>query len=155
MFRKSIFWGLTLMLGTVLVWLIIQGRKEETRLAAAPSEIVKTAKSSFTRVIAPSDLDAEESRLEITTKTPAPGAVGQVVIHNRGKVAYHGVMLKVSCLGSGGKLLDTRTQLVPETIAAGQTLTVGGIVLDTGPRGTVRCSVSILYSDLGPAPRAE
>ena len=68
MLRRSLFWGLTLMLGAVLVWLIINGRREEARQAAGPTEVVKTANLSATRVAAPSDLEVVGSSVEASTK---------------------------------------------------------------------------------------
>jgi hypothetical protein len=146
------------MLGAVLVWLILKARKEEAQTPGAPVEIVRTAKSSPTRVIGPKDLDATESRVEIPptgrgqTKTAERSSHAHVVIRNHGTVAYRDVMLKLTCLGSNGKVIDTQTRLVPETIQPGQTLTVDDIAINDLPNGTVRCRISILYSDLGPAP---
>ena len=151
MLRKSLFWGLTLMLVAVLVWLIINGRKEEVRAAKAPSEIVKTAKSSFTRVVRPGDLEAVAQGDEIKPRGADSGTQAQVVIRNRGNIAYHNVMLKLAYLGAGGKILSTRNRLVSETIEAGQTLTVGDIAADGVTPGTARCQITILYADLAPA----
>ena len=66
MFRKSIFLGMMVLLGAVLVSLVLSGRKEEQRQAAAPTEIVKTAKATATRSMVPEDLDVGESRVELT-----------------------------------------------------------------------------------------
>jgi hypothetical protein len=157
MFRKSIFLGLMLMLGAVLVWLILKARKEEAQTARAPVEIVRTARLSPTRAIGPKDLDATESRVEIIpsgrgqTKTAGRSAHAHVVIRNHGTVAYRDIMLKLTCLGGNGKVIDTRTRLVPETIQPGQTLTVNDMAIENLPNDTVRCRISILYSDLGPA----
>jgi hypothetical protein len=157
MFRKSIFLGLMLMLGTMLVWLILKARKE-AQAPGAPVEIVRTAKSSPTRVIIPQDLDAAESRVEIPpagrgqTKIAERSSHAHVVIRNHGTVAYHDFMLKLTCLGSNGKVIDTQTRLVPGTIQPGETLTADDIAIDNLPEGTVRCRISVLYADLGPAP---
>jgi hypothetical protein len=153
MFRRSIFWGLTLMLSTVLVWLVMQGRKEEAKQAAAPTEIVQTAESSPTRVVAPNDLEATEASGAGAATAGMPPALGPVAIRNQGKFSYHAVMLRISCLGSGGKVLVTRTHLAPETIPPGQTVTVGDVTLKDVPRGTTSYRIGILYCDLGPAPR--
>lgn len=154
MLRRSLFWGLTLMLGAVLVWLIINGRKEEARLASAPSEVVQTARLSATRAIAPGDLEVAEAEVGRINRETALEQLGPVVIRNRGSVAYHGTMLRLQCLDSAGKLLDTRTHLAPDTIAPGQNITVGGIALEKVPHSTFRYRISIAYSDLGPAPES-
>ena len=150
MLRKALFGGLTVMLAGVLVWLIIKGRQEEARQAAAPTEIFKTARSSSTRVVAPNDLDALDS--PGTGGAPKAGTLGQVTIRNRGNSTYHNVMLKLSYLNVTGKVLHTLNQLVPNTVEPGQSFEVGEISAENAPGGASRCSVSILYSELGPAP---
>jgi hypothetical protein len=151
MLRKTIFGGLTVLLAAALVWLIINGRREEARIAAAPTEVVKTARSSSTRIVAPKDL--------VAVTTPDPGeagasahSLGRVEIQNRGSHTYHNVMLRFTYLAGSGKLLDSQTQLVQGTIEPGQTFFAGRISTDNAPSGASSCNVSILYSELGPAP---
>jgi len=148
MLRKSLFLGLTLMLGAILVWLVINGRKEEVRQVAVPSEIVKTARLSPTRIVAPADLEVSESP---TQGPPKTGALGAVAIRNRGKVAYHNVLLQIACLANDGKILDTRTRLVVESVPPGQSITLADVALDNIPKGTIRFGLSIVYCDLGAA----
>jgi hypothetical protein len=158
MFRKSIFLGLTVMLSAVLIVLAIKARREETRAASVPAESLKTAHSTATRVIAPNDLAVAESKGGILTvagkESPVkkPGARYQVTIRNSGRVAYHDTMLKFTCLRNDGKTLDTRSHLLPETIQPGQSLGLSDITLERLPRGTARCSISIVCASIGPAP---
>ena len=158
MLRKSIFLGMTILLGAVLVSLVLSGRKEEKRLASAPSEIVRTAKATPTRSMAPGDLDVGESKVELVApdrnhkNAAGPVARCQLVIRNHGQIAYHDVMLRLQCLGSSGKDLDYRTQLVPETIQPGQILTIRDVTIEKIPPGTARCLLSVFYANLGPAP---
>jgi hypothetical protein len=158
MFRKSIFLGMMVLLGAVLVSLVLSGRKEEMRLGSAPSEVVKTAKATPTRSMAPGDLDITESKVELVAparnqkSAVGPVAHCQLVIRNHGQIAYHDVMLKLHCLRSNGKDLDYRTQLVPETIQPGQILTIPDVTIDEIPPGTARCTLSVLYANIGPAP---
>jgi hypothetical protein len=152
MLRKSLFWGLTLMLGAVLVWLIINGRKEEARQAAAPTEIVQTARLSPTRVVAPKDLAIVASNALGAIKTGKSEPIGPIEIRNNGRIAYHAVMLRLACLDSNGKVLDTKSRLVPDTIQPGQSLTVSDFAPENVPAQAVRYRISIAYSNLGPAP---
>ena len=157
MFRKSIFWGLTMMLATVLIWLVVQARKQEAKTATAPAEIVRSAKSSPTRVIAPKDLDAGESQVEFASmvsgapKSGGRSALLHIVIRNRGAVPYHNVMLKLTWVGASGKAIDSQTHMVRDTIEPGQTLTDGDVALEDVPNGSVKCTIVILHSDLGQA----
>jgi hypothetical protein len=158
MFRKSIFLGMMVLLGAVLVSLVLSGRKEEQRQAAAPTEIVKTAKATATRSMVPEDLDVGESRVELTAAdrnqkhTAEPQARCRLVIRNHGRIAYHDLVLKLQCLGSSGKHLGQLTQLVPETIQPGQVLTIPEVLIDKLPAGTAKCTLSVLYANLGSAP---
>jgi hypothetical protein len=155
MIRKALFLGLTLLLGAILVWLVINGRREGARQAAAPVESVKTAKLSPTRMVAPADLDAAEAPASDAAANRKPGMLGAVVIRNRGQLAYHGVMLRLSCLGNGGKELDTRIKLIPDTIQPGQSITVADLFIESVAPGTIGYSVGIVYADLGPARQPE
>ena len=158
MFRKSIFLGMMVLLGAVLVSLVLSGRKEEMRLAKAPSEIVKIAKATPTRSLAPADLDVADSKVELAApdrkQKNAAGQVArcQIVIRNHGQIAYHDAMLKLRCLGSNGKDIDSRTQFVPETIQPGQTLTIRDVTIEKIPPRTARCTLSVLYASIGAAP---
>ena len=147
------------MLGAVLVVLILKARKEEAQAASVPVEKVMTARLSPTRVMAPKDLDASASSVEIPatarTKDREISVHPHILIRNRGTEAYHNVMLKFICIGTGGKIVATQTMLVPDMISPGQTLTPNVGSPEGIPGGTVRCVITILYSDLGPAPETK
>ena len=160
MFRKYIFLGLMIMLGTVLVMLVVQSRKQESLRAqpAIPAEIVQTARTTATRVMAPGDLevtvsgdDAAAAAGVRTDKLP-PAAIGPWAIRNRGPITYHNTMLQITYLGNGGKILETHTRLFPETIAPGQTRTLTDLAPESVPARTIRCNISILYAEIGEAP---
>jgi hypothetical protein len=153
MLRKALFGGLTVILAVVLVWLIIRGRQQEARLAAAQGEVFKTARSSSTRAVAPRDLEAVIAPEAAGSGTPLR-SLGKVRIRNTGSRTYHNVMLMLAYVGTGDRILSTRNQLVPDAIGPGQTLTAGEISSDNAPGGTMRCNVSILYSEFGPGDRA-
>ena len=160
MFRKYIFLGLMIMLGTVLVMLVVQARRQETLRAQTPlpGEIVKTARATATRVMAPGDLLVIESDGDAaggagTRADDTPSTVfGRWAIRNGGPIAYHNTMLKITCLGNGGKILEIRTRLLPETIPSGQTLSLADIAIEPLPARTIRCTASILYAEVGAAP---
>jgi hypothetical protein len=150
MLRKALFGGLTVMLAAVLIWLIIKGRQQEARLAAAPGEIVKAARSTSTRVVAPNDLEAVISQ-EASGSGLAPRSLGKVTLRNRGGQTYHSIMLMLSFVDAGGKILGTKNHLVQESVGPGQTCAAGEISTDNAPGGTTRCDVKVLYSEFGSA----
>ena len=158
MFRKWLFLGLMIMLGGVLLMLIFQARREQARVAAAPAEIVKTARSTATRMMAPDDIDVTQSLAVIAQPEAGSAKAGtriarcRLVIRNRGQESYHDMMLQLLCLGSSGKALGTLKQPVPETLQPGQVLTIEDVSVTGIPPGTRECRFSILYASLGPAP---
>ena len=149
MLRKALFGGLTVMLAAVLIWLIVRGRQQETRLAAAPGEVVKTARSSSTRVIVPKDLEVSITRAPDGSGQTSR-SLGKVSILNTSSRTYHNVMLRLSFAGSDGKVLGSRNHLVTDSIGPEQTFVAGEISLDGAPGGTTRCEATILYSELRP-----
>ncbi|MBP1596294.1 MAG: hypothetical protein H6Q05_1671 [Acidobacteria bacterium] len=160
MFRKYIFLGLMIMLGAVLVMLVVQGRKQEALRAQtpAPAEIIRTARATATRVMAPRDLQITESGGDAaggagagTGNTPS-AVIARQSIRNSGRVAYHNIMLKITCLGKGGKVLEIRTRLLPETIPSGLSRSLADLANEPFPDGTIRCTPSILYAEIGAAP---
>ncbi len=153
MVRRSLFWGLTLMLCAVLAWLIINGRREEIRQTAAKSEVVQTAQLSPTRVLGAVDLEVSEPGPEGTRRGERQELLGPVTIHNRGALPYHNTALRLQCLDAGGKVVDNRVLMVPETILPGQSITIRDLVPDKLPRSAARCRLTVAYSDLGAAPQ--
>ena len=149
------------LLGGVLVTLILKGRRQEAQNAAAPTEIVKTARSTATRMMAPDDIDVSQSRVEIVSadkgsrKSASRRALCRLVVSNRGTIPYHDVMLRLSCLDRGGKVLDTLMQPVPETILPGKTLTVEDVSIEGVSAAAAGCRFAVVYASLGEAPAAE
>ena len=149
MFRKALFGGLTVMLAAVLIRLIIQGRRQETRLAAATGEIVKAARSSSTRVIAPKDLVVSLNQPPEGSGQPVR-SFGKVTIRNESNRTYRNVMLRLSFAGTDGKILGTRNHLVTDIIGPAQIFAAGEISPDGAPGGAARCEARILYSEFLP-----
>jgi hypothetical protein len=139
------------MLGAVLVWLIINGRREEARQAAAPTEVVQTARLSPTRVVAPKELEIVASQAAGALNPGKSEPIGPIEIRNNGTIAYHAIMLRLECLDSDGKVLDTKSHLVPDTIQPGQSFTINDFAPENVPARAVRYRISIAYSELGPA----
>ena len=162
MFRRSLFLGLTVMLAAVLVYLVIQGRRQEKvqQTTSRPVEIVRESTPSLTRVLSPEDLDIVESKMELAAASPqadpakpaAVTATHQFVLRNNGLAAYHGVGLKLSYLGRGNRVLETRTVPAAELLQPGQARALSELKVEHVPSGTVRCEAKIAYADLEPTP---
>ncbi len=153
MLRKSLFWGLTLMLVAVLAWLVIRSRREEKLQAAKMVEIVKESKPSTTRVLSPQDLAVVEAGM--TLASPEGGAEAktkatahhQVAIRNTGSTEYVSVTLRFNYLGRGDRLLGSKTCIVDKPLPAGQTVSLGDISVEEAPAAAVDCKIQIIAAD--------
>jgi hypothetical protein len=158
MFRKSLFLGLTMMLAAVLVYLVIQGRRQEKqqRTTSRPIEIVRESPPSLTRVIAPDDIGIIESKMELGSPGAQAGLAGVTATHhfvvgNNGRTAYHSFVLKLFYIGHGEKVLETRMVPVAEMLQPGQAHSIAEIKVENVPAGATRCMAKIASADLEPA----
>lgn len=155
MVRRSLFLGLTGMLVVVLVYLVVQGRKEDRRQQQNPhpTEVIRESRPSLTRVIAPQELQIADSRMELSPAGSAsPGASGLIdrhviVIRNEGQTPFRGFRIRVTYLGRGEKILGTHTQEIREAIQPGETYS-GNMVIEDIPAGTAKSEVKILSADM-------
>lgn len=162
MFRKSLFFGLTLMLAAVLVYLVIQGRRREKLQQSTPRpvEVIRSSPPSLTRVIAPDDLHIVESKMELETPSSQPGqespqvhsARHHIVIRNDGSVAYHSIALRITYVGRANRILDTKTVPVADLLQPGQARSLADVEVENVPAGALKCEVAIAYADLEPTP---
>ncbi len=163
MFRRSLFLGLTLMLAAVLVFLVIQGRRQEKLRQSTPRtvEVLRQSTPSLTRVIAPDDLDIVESKMELgasgtaknQTQSGGVTAIHRVVIRNNGRTAYHSLALQISYLGRGNKMIESRTVPAAELLQPGQARSIVDLKVENVPAGTLKCEVKIAYAELEPIAR--
>ena len=155
MLRRSLFWGLTLMLVAVFVSLAVRSRHEEKNQAAKMIEIVKESKPTATRMLSPPDLTVAESSMKLETpEGKIPGQTGQsvtahhqVVLRNTSKSEYVSVMLKFTYYGRGNKVLGSRSCAIDKPLPAGQAVSMGDISIEGVPASAASCAVQILYAD--------
>jgi hypothetical protein len=153
MIRKSLFWGLTLILVIALVNLIIRGRRLEKQQASRLAEVIQESKATSTRVLAPRDLEIVRSKMqleeEVGGRIRSQTAWHEIEICNDGKIPYSGIQLSFDYLDSRGKLLATRTYSIVQTILPGATLKLVDITVDGLPVSTANSHVVIAYADIG------
>jgi hypothetical protein len=162
MFRRSLFLGLTLMLAAVLVYLVIQGKRQEKVKQSTPHpvEIVRESTPSLTRVLSPEGLAIVESKMELVAGNPQADpaepagitATHRFLLRNSGRAAYHSVGLKLTYFGRGNKVLETRIVPAVEPMQPGQERSISELKVEHVPSGSVRCEAKIAYADLEPAP---
>jgi hypothetical protein len=148
MIRKSLFWGLTLVLVVALVSLIIRGRRMEKEQAAQPTEAVQQAPLLPTRVLAPQDLEIVRSTMQLK---PDHTALHEIEIQNHGSVPYSGILLRFSYQNRFGKLLETKTYALKAAILPGLSFRMRDIVIKEMPASAEKFQVSIQYADM-PSP---
>lgn len=155
MFRKYLFIGLLIMLGTIVVWMILQARQQEKLAAAAAAGLVKSVQTTPTRVFYPDDLEIVESAMEGPTAGAAqatgPGmnAVHRLTLRNAGAKVFVRLMLEFVYLASDGRELETKRHLSGSIrIAPGQELVLGPIAVDGVPRAAVGCKPRIAWAEM-------
>jgi hypothetical protein len=152
MLRKSLFWGLTLVLLVALVNLIIRGRRLEKQHATQLVEVVQNSEPSPTRVFAPQDLEVVNSSM-----TPEGNAARHALeIRNNGKLPYQGIQLRFSYYGKDGKMLMSKSWLIVETVLPGSTVKIDNIRIEEVSAATKTSQAAIVYADIGgtrPVPR--
>jgi hypothetical protein len=145
--RKSLFWGLTLILVAVLVTLIIRSRRMEKE-QAQPEEVVRQAFMVPTRVFAPADLEIASSTMQLK---PDHTALHRIKIKNHGDVPYSGLLLRFTYQDhSGNSLLSKSYALGKAAIRPAQVFQVPEIVIMEVPPATKQFQVSIQYADMQP-----
>lgn len=149
MIRKSLFWGLTLVLVVALVSLIIRGRQMEKRQAARPVEVTRQAPSSPVRVLEPRDLEIVRTTMQLM---PGHIAHHEVEIRNRGSVSYGGTLLKIVYQDRAGKALSIKTTALDKAIIPpGSSFKAPRIEFREVPASTEKFQVSIQYAEMMPS----
>jgi hypothetical protein len=153
MIRKSLFWGLTLVLVAALVSLIIRGRQLEKQQAEKPAEVVEQSPSSPIRVLQPDDLHIVNSSMQHDSGTMA---VHEIKIRNNGIVPYNGICVAFVYLNQAGKVIQTRNQiLVGVTVFPGQNHSAANIRVEEVPASATKVQLSILSADMLDAKTAD
>jgi len=146
MIRKSLFWGLTLVLVVALVSLIIRGRQMEKQQSARPVEVVRQSQSSPTRVLHPDDLQVVSSTMQFDNRH---AALHEIEIRNNGVVSYSGIQLSFIYLDKSGKVRFTTTHsLGSVAILSGQGYTATNVTIAQVPASATKFQVSIICADM-------
>ena len=156
MIRRQIFFGLTLVLIAVVIFLLLRGRNadkewEEQNMKA---EETQSAPSSPTRVLTPRDLKLVQANVSFAPASEGAEEKGSVTAHhditvqNSGDDAYGGLRLRLEYLDRNGKVLVDKIHAVGESLSARETLRLEDIAINDLPDGMTDCRVSIISADL-------
>jgi len=162
MLRKYLLLGLMGILGSIVVWMVMVTRRQNTS-PGGPVETVRSVQPTATRSFAPKDLEITESSMELSaaaTEMHGKASSGLQATHrltvlNKGSVPYSNLLVAFAYAAADGKELHTKNHLIADyTIMPGQSLFSGDIAVQGVPAGTVRSMVRIVYAEIGPAPKA-
>ena len=154
MFRRQIFYGITLILLVVIIFLLMRGRSAEKKQRAVQNfkiEKIASGAPSLVRAIPPRDLEivgAEVSWTRNSGEKNASVARHDISIRNTGEGSYAGLLLRMEYIDEKGRPIETRTHEIKEAVPSGGTLSISGIIIDGLPDAALDCRPVILSADL-------
>jgi hypothetical protein len=158
MIRRSLFFGLTLVLILGFIFLTMRGCRQEEAPAGEPVQTIEKSETTATRVLKPQDLEIVRSKTVLERKAgtakPSFSVRHEIEIFNRGNVPYKEMRLNFVYLSRTGKVLETRNHSIGQTILPGATLKLTDIRMDGFSESAAESRVSIVYADIGNASSA-
>jgi hypothetical protein len=157
MIRKSVFWGLTLLLVVAVVDLILRGRRAEKQEAGKPVEFVQESDSTPTRVIGLKDLEVVHSKMRLEKPTDGDTkslcAWHEIEIHNKEKTPYGKIQLSIDYMDRRGKVLATKPYSAAGKIMPGDVLHLTDIKIEGLPVQITNCRIALVYAEIESAPQ--
>jgi hypothetical protein len=153
MIRKSVFWGLTLLLVVVLIGLVLRGGRLEKQQAVKPTEVIQESVSTPTRVLKPKDLEVVRPKMRFEKKvdgeTQSLCAWHEMEIRNtKEETSYGKIQLSIDYMDRRGKVLATKPYSAVKTIMPGDILRLADIKIEDLPVQTVNCRIAIVYAEI-------
>jgi hypothetical protein len=159
MIRRSLFFGLTLILILAFALLSIRGCQQQEEPAGRSTEIIKQSESSATRVLKPQDLEIIHSKIVLERSADAEkstlSARHEIEIFNRGSVPFQDIRLKFVYTSRAGGNIETKDYSVSKTISPGSTLKLTDIMIGGLPKSAADARVTILFADIANARKQE
>jgi hypothetical protein len=141
------------MLGFIV--LAMRSCRQEEEPAGLPEETVQKSEATAVRALKPTDLEIVRSKMVLETNAgtakPSFSARHEIEIFNRGNVPYKEMRLNFVYLSRTGRVLETRTHSIGQTIVPGATLKLTDIRVDGFSELAAESKVSIVYADMGNA----
>lgn len=152
MARRLFFFGLTLVLTAALIGLTVRSCRLEKEPVPQVMEMIKESAPSATRVLKPKDLEIAQSKMNLEKNRgeakPSFTARHQLEISNHGKVPYKGIQLSFTYSIRNGKVTQTRTYWIDQSILPGSILRLADIRIDGLPEFIEGSQVRIPYADM-------
>lgn len=143
MIRKSLFWGLTLVLVVALVSLILRGRKIEKQQASRAVSVTQESKSTPIKVLSPRELEIVDSTVQQNSRQAPGSAFG---IRNNGAVPYSRIDVEFIFLDGRGRVTEKKRHLIDQTVMPGAEIK---IVKEALPASAAELKILILSAEIG------
>ena len=152
--RKYLFYGLTLILAAVFVFLTIQGRRMEKERMLKGNEIVQKFDPTPIRVLAPQDIDITAFAMILQSGSKAEQhliARHNIEIRNTGNVSYCEIQLKLDYMDAAGSVIASFPHNIKRLILPGERLPLSDVIMENIPAEAIDCRPSVIYADIEPA----
>ena len=153
MFRRQLFYGITLVLLVVIIFLLLRGRSAEKNRATQSKKIeqISSEQPSPVRAILPRDLEIVDAGVSWTRnpdEKDASVARHDITISNIGSGSYVSLLLRMEYINEAGRPVESRTHEVKEALPPGGKLRLTEIAIDGLPDVASDFRVTILSADL-------
>ena len=153
MFRRQLFYGITLVLLVVIIFLLLRGRSAEKNRATQNIKLeqISSEQPSPVRAILPRDLEIVEAGVSWTRNPDeknASVASHDITISNTGSGSYVSLLLRVEYINEAGRLVESRTHEVKEALPPGGKLRLTDITINGLPDVVSDFRAAILSADL-------
>jgi hypothetical protein len=155
MIRKSLFWGLSLLLVFALIYLAIRGHRFEKQKGGKPVEVIQESASTPIRVLGVKDLEIVHAKMRLEKESGGPKqslmAMHEMEFRNKGKGSYEKIQLSIDYTDRRGKVLATKAYSLAKTIIPGESLHPVDFKIESLPVPTANCRIAIIYAELASA----
>jgi hypothetical protein len=153
MIRKSVFWGLTILLVVALISLVLRGGRLEEQKANKSSEVIQESASTPTRVLKPKDLQVASLKMRLENKIDGDAkslcAWHEIEIRNANDgTSYGNIQLSIEYMDRRGKVLATKRYSAAGTIMPGDILRLADIKIEGLPVQITNCRIGIVCAEI-------
>lgn len=144
MIRKTVFFGLTLILVIAFVALVIRGRKLERQQAERPPTFLSES-SSPVRAFAPSDLDIVGLQMKLEQDGTARH---EFELSNEGKVTYQSVQLEFVYRDAVGSQVAAKRYSVSRVLEPGRSAEIDDAVVGGVPLHAASVHGRVVFGEI-------
>jgi hypothetical protein len=152
-FRRQLYYGITIILLVTLIFLILRGRSEEKELDVQNIKLEEVVSEPLSpvRAILPRDLEIVETKVYLTRnldEEDASSARHDITIRNLGGGFFIGLWLRLEYIDEQGRPVEIRMHEVNESLPPRETLRISDITIHGLPDAASDFNAAILSADL-------